>query len=109
MANNEGRQAHEHAIHALSYLLNESWSYEVLGLVRYELGQTHYKLKRHLKKRKCSCGDSREVLDLYKSLLILVNSAISNATLHPIPIVVEELKSFFSQKKINSSLHQFHT
>nr|WP_295975221.1 hypothetical protein [uncultured Bacillus sp.] len=106
---NEGRQAHEHAINALSYLLNEPWSYEVLGLVRYELGQSYAMLKKHLQKGKCVCGDGHEDLKLYKQLLINVHIAISNASLRPVPVVVEELKSYFIQKKashncINNSL-----
>ncbi len=98
---NEGRQAHEHALNALSYLLNESWSYEVLGLVRFELGQAYYLLNKHLKKGKCACGDRPEDLDLYKSLLIDVNAAISSASLSPIPIVVSKLKSYFFQRKLS--------
>jgi hypothetical protein len=108
---NEGRLAHDHAVNALSYLLNESWSFEVLGLVRFELGQAYYMLKRHIKKGECVCGDSIEDLDLYKSLLIDVNFAISNESLNPIPIVRDELKSYFSHRKcshncIGSTLNQ---
>jgi hypothetical protein len=99
MATNEGRKAHEHAVNALSYLLNEPWSYETLGLVRFELGQSYAMLKKHLKKGKCVCGDGHEDLNLYKSLLINVHTAISNASLRPVPIVVEELKSYFTEKK----------
>ncbi|MBM4763804.1 hypothetical protein [Bacillus sp. B15-48] len=99
MAINEGRQAHEHGLNALSYLLNESWSFEVLGLVRYELGQAYYKLNKHLMRGKCSCGDSPVDLELYKSLIIDVNDAISTASISPIPIVVEDLKRFLKEKK----------
>jgi hypothetical protein len=95
----EGREAHDHALNALSYLLNEPWSYEVLGLVRYELGQAYFILKRHMKSETCICGHESEDLDLFKTLLILVNSSIANASLRPIPVVVEELKNYFSSKK----------
>lgn len=95
----EGREAHDHALNALSYLLNEKWSYEILGLVRYELGQAYFILKRHMKSGTCICGHEKDDLELFRTLLILVNSAISNATLRPIPVVVEELKTYFSSKK----------
>ena len=98
---NEGRQAHEHALNALSYLLNEPWSFELMGIVRYELGQAYYWLNQHLKRGKCMCGDSQEDIDLYRSLLVDVNLAISTESLNPIPLVVEELKSYFSQKKVS--------
>ena len=101
MSKNEGRLAHEHALNALSYLLNEPWSFEVLGLVRFELGQAYFMLKRHINKGECACGDSMVDLDLYKSILIDVNAAISNESLSPIPIVLDELKSYFSHRKIS--------
>jgi hypothetical protein len=96
---NEGRLAHEHGLYALSYLLNESWNFEVLGLVRYELGQAYYLLKKHIKKGECVCGDGLQDLELYKQFLIDVNFAISNESLSPIPIVFEGLKTYFSKKK----------
>ncbi|MBB6446845.1 hypothetical protein [Bacillus benzoevorans] len=95
----EGREAHDHALNALSFLLNEPWSYEVLGLVRYELGQAYFMLKRHMKSETCICGHESEDIELFKTLLILVNSSIANASLRPIPVVVEELKRYFSSKK----------
>lgn len=98
---NEGRKGHEHALNALSYLLNEPWTFEVLGLVRYELGQAYFMLQKHLKRGKCPCGDKPEDLDLYKSLLVDVHAAISEASLGPIPTVVDELKSYFSHKKFS--------
>jgi hypothetical protein len=99
MSVNEGKNAHEHSLKALSYLLNEPWSFELLGLVRFELGQAYFWLNRHLKQGKCVCGDSKEDLDLYKSLLMDVNLAIATETLTPIPLVVAELKSYFYDRK----------
>ncbi|MGJ7922631.1 hypothetical protein [Neobacillus sp. LXY-4] len=99
MVVNEGRMAHGHALNALSYLLNETWSFELLGLVRFELGQAYYMLNRHIKKGECACGDSLIDLNLYRSLLIDVNGAISTESLSPIPLVRDELKAYFSQRK----------
>lgn len=99
MKKNSGKLAHEHALNALSILLNESWSFELLGLVRYELGQAYYHLNKHLKKGSCACGDKTEDLEFYRELLIDVNSAISSYSMNPIPIVVEELRSFFANRK----------
>ncbi|WP_174732084.1 hypothetical protein [Mesobacillus harenae] len=104
---NEGRKAHDHALIALSHLLNEPWSFEVLGLVRYELGQAYFMLNRHLKKGKCPCGDKPEDLELYKSVLTDVNTAITNATLSPIPLVIDELTSYFSEKKSSHNCISF--
>jgi hypothetical protein len=99
MAVNEGRKAHEHGLMALSYLLNEPWSFELLGLVRYELGQAYFWLNKHVTKGTCACGDGIEDLELYKQLLVDVNIAISTESLNPIPLVVAELKAYFALKK----------
>lgn len=101
MSVNEGREAHDHALNALSYLLNEPWTFEVLGLVRYELGQAYFMLKKHLKDGICMCGHEAEDLALFKSLLIDVNVAISHSTLSPIPRVVDDLKLYFSNRKMS--------
>lgn len=96
---NTGKLAHEHALKALSILMNEAWSFEILGLVRYELGQAYYNLKKDLKKGKCSCGDKPEDLEFYRGMLIDVSTAISSYSMNPIPIVVEELKTYFADRK----------
>ena len=95
----EGQEAHDHALNALSYLLNEPWSYDILGLVRYELGQVYFILKRHMNSQTCICGHESEDIELFRTLLIQVNAAIDHASLRPIPVVVEELKNYFSSKK----------
>lgn len=99
MAISDGRKAHDHAVSALSNLLNESWSFDVLGEVRYELGQAYYLLQKNLKKGKCHCEHGLENMELFKKFIIYVNAAITEACLRPIPIVVEELQSYISSKK----------
>ena len=96
---NEGRAAHEHAARALEHLTHEHWTFETLGLVRFELGQAYFKLKKHLKSGKCVCGDKPEDLEFYKTLLIDINNAISTATLRVVPVVQEELHSFLISRK----------
>lgn len=95
----QGLQAQQHARKALSHLLNEKWSDDVLRLVRDELGQAYFLLKKQAKTGASQCNHGIEDTELYRTLLILVNSAIANQTLRPIPVVIEKLKNNFSSKK----------
>ncbi|OYD08364.1 hypothetical protein [Paludifilum halophilum] len=95
---NQGHQAHFRALNALEALVHEYWNIDLVKEVKEELEQAVQLLTLHLDRVACPCGDTEKDVQFYQSLLKLVNEALQERSLFPIPQVQESLETYFAQK-----------
>ncbi|GGA52626.1 hypothetical protein GCM10007416_27130 [Kroppenstedtia guangzhouensis] len=98
MPNNHGRLAHFHGLNALEALYHEYWDMDLVKKVEVELERAVHLFTLHLERVACPCGDNREDLRFYQSLLEMTRYAREGNTLSPMPLVQEGLEQYFKEK-----------
>ncbi|SFS72470.1 hypothetical protein [Marininema halotolerans] len=98
MAINEGWLAHLHALNALERLYHEYWDLDLAEKVRSELARSVDLLGSHVDKVPCPCGDTREDVTFYRSLLRHAEASVAERNLFPLPLVQEALTHHFTHK-----------
>ncbi|PTX63172.1 hypothetical protein C8P63_10410 [Melghirimyces profundicolus] len=95
---NDGRLAHLHGLNALEALCHEYWNMDLVKKVEEELTHAVRLLTLHLEKVLCPCGDNREDIRFYQSLLEMTERAREENSLFPLPLVQEGLEKYFKEK-----------